>query len=130
MVKSNDLYQSDHNFETGVRVEEALMSFDPTRFDLISVVAFCGIIELTGTVSNYFDKALAMQLARQVAGVSTVVESIQVLQKDDVRRPAIGHRQRPIRSYYTSTSHRNSRRIDFAIGTFFPEGPNNGPTST
>ena len=78
MIKSNDLYQSQHNYETGIRVTEALKSVDARRFDRISVLAFCGIVELKGVVTNYYDRALAIRIARCVTGVSTVVESLQI----------------------------------------------------
>jgi|GEM_PF-4345901 hypothetical protein len=115
MVKSNGLYQSLHNFETSVRVAEALMSFDESRFERISVVAFCGIVELSGSVSSYFDKALAMRIAKRVAGVSTVVESIRILQKSEVSYPMVGQRRRKVASMLF-TGDNASGRFGLATG--------------
>ena len=78
MVSINGLYQSVQNFETGTRVKEALLDIDASRFAQVSVIAFCGIIELYGTVSHYYDKTLAIGIAERVFGVTTVVESIQI----------------------------------------------------
>ena len=84
MMRTNDLYRSQHNFETSVRVEDALLSTDRARFDRVSAVAFCGIVELTGNVSSYYDKAQAMRIARRVSGVTTVVEALQVIGKEGI----------------------------------------------
>ena len=78
MVAVNGLYQSVRNFETGARVKSALLQFDQTRFGHVSVNAFCGIVELSGVVSSYYDKSLAIGISERVTGVSTVVESIAI----------------------------------------------------
>jgi hypothetical protein len=106
MAYSHDLYQSRHNFVTGLRVEEALIQYDHDRFDRISVTAFCGIVELTGSVSNYFDKALAIKLARAVPGISTVVESLQIRPLAEVSIPAAGLRRRRARLHFKPTRDR------------------------
>lgn len=93
MMRTNDLYRSQHNFETGIRVEDALLSTDQARFERVSAVAFCGIVELTGNVSNYYDKAQALRIARAVSGVTTVVESLQVRAGSPVPRPAMSRRR-------------------------------------
>ncbi len=80
MVAINGLYQSVQNFETGARVKEALLNLDASRFSQVSVIAFCGIVELYGTVSHYYDKTIAIGIAERVLGVTTVVESIQIRQ--------------------------------------------------
>lgn len=99
MVASNGLFQSIDNFETGTRVEEALLTFNGTRFARVSAIAFCGIVELTGAVTNYFDKSLAMKIASQVDGVTTVVESIEILRFVPVARPLSQRRPRPVAFY-------------------------------
>jgi hypothetical protein len=87
MVTSNGLYQSAHNFETSIRVKDALLRVNQLRFSSLSVNAFCGIVELTGVLSNYFDKAQAMRIAGKVDGVSTVVESIQIRPNRGIPHP-------------------------------------------
>jgi|GEM_PF-5307422 len=78
MVALNSLYQSTHNYETGARVEVALNAQHPSKFDGLHATAFCGIVELSGVVASHDDKAQAIRVARRVAGVSTVVESVRV----------------------------------------------------
>ena len=95
-MKNRNPYQSRHNFETGARVETALKLAGKTRFAHLSAVAFYGIVELCGEVSNAFDKALAMRLAKSVSGVSTVVESIRVRSNSVVKRPALIRRRRQV----------------------------------
>lgn len=104
MVASNGLFQSIDNFETGTRVEDALLAFNGTRFARISAVAFCGIVELTGAVTNYFDKSLAMKIASQVEGVTTVIESIQILRFVPVARSPLQRRPRPV-AFYRELNH-------------------------
>jgi hypothetical protein len=78
MVASNGLFQSVHNYEVGVRVEQALLSAARLRSERVSAVAFCGIVELSGTVSSQLNKVLAIRIARQISGVTTVVESLRI----------------------------------------------------
>ncbi len=85
MVAINGLYQSVQNFETGTRVKEALLDFDASRFSQVSVIAFCGIIELYGSVSHFYDKTIAIGIAERVFGVTTVVESIKIRQAPNGR---------------------------------------------
>ena len=78
MVATNGLYQSVQNLETEARVKDALWDADASIFGQVSVIAFCGIIELSGSVHHYYDKTLAIGIAERVFGVNTVVESIQI----------------------------------------------------
>jgi osmotically-inducible protein OsmY len=82
MVAKSSLYRSVENFEAENRVRGALLDVDRSRFERVSVNAFCGIIELCGTVRSFYDKSLAIQVAEQVPGISTVVESIAVRATD------------------------------------------------
>ncbi len=116
MVKTNELYQSLHNSETAARVEDALIDVGGSRFDRISVVAFCGIVELSGVVSDYYDKAIAMGIARRVTGVSTVVESIQIQQSTGVPRPKLQRRARPALVSHLSMNDRAPGRLDLSSG--------------
>jgi osmotically-inducible protein OsmY len=78
MVTSNGLIQSRHNLQTGNRVEHVLLRADKSAFRRIDVLAFYGIIELSGAVANFGDKRLAVRLAQRVRGVTTVIESLRV----------------------------------------------------
>lgn len=78
MVAINHLYQSEDNYQTGIRVEHALIRTFPDRFLHVAASAFYGIVELTGSVASLHDKSLAIQLAERVPGVTTVVESLRV----------------------------------------------------
>ena len=117
MVKQYGVYQSLHNFEVGERVKNALLSFDESRFERVSAVAFCGIVELSGIVSNYFDKLVALRIAKKVMGVSTVLESIQTEENCSVPYPSI--ERSPLQRDSISSSlamNRKLRRFDLATG--------------
>ena len=112
MVAANSLYQSARNFELGVRVVDALLLGDETRFDQVSAIAFCGIVELSGAVSTLYDKLRAIEIAEQVPGVSTVVESLQVRPLFRTRRSTDRYRSRPFPSEALSVNSRRSRGPD------------------
>ena len=78
MVTLSNLYQSEDNYQTGIRVEHALIRSFPDRFLRVAASAFYGIIELTGSVQTLYDKSLAIEIAERVPGVTTVVESLRI----------------------------------------------------
>lgn len=78
MNDRNSPYQSSHNYEIGLRVENALIRTDPQRFQRVSAVAFYGIVELSGTVNSRDDRTIAVRMAERIPGVTTVIESLAV----------------------------------------------------
>jgi acyl-CoA synthetase (AMP-forming)/AMP-acid ligase II len=86
MIANSPRYQSKHNYEIGLRVENALIRAFPERFRRISVVAFYGIVELSGTVGSPSDKSLAVQIAERIPGVTTVVESVLIRNNEREQR--------------------------------------------
>ena len=92
MIANAPRYQSRHNYEIALRVENALFRSSPERFQNLSVVAFYGIVELSGTVERSADRAFAVQIAERIPGVTTVVESVQVREDREFR---LNERLRP-----------------------------------
>ena len=76
-----------------LRVESALIRAYPLRFQQISVLAFYGIVELSGSVENWGDRTLAVQIAERIPGVTTVIESVRV--REDVESRRVNERLRP-----------------------------------
>ena len=91
MVAAKSFHQSFLNDQMVAHVTKALLDFDEVRFDRISVRAFYGIIELTGEVSSFRDKDLAVGIVERLYGVSTVLESLKIQsrspRKSSVARP-------------------------------------------
>lgn len=78
LYQSAHNYQSKHNYDVGMRVQNALLRANPNSFRRLSVVAFHGIVELTGSVGSIHEKSVALGIAERVPGVTTVVESVQI----------------------------------------------------
>lgn len=78
MIAMNPLFQSAHNQELGLRIENALMRSDPDQFQGLAVRAFYGIVEISGTVANASDARLAIRIAERIPGVTTVVQDLRV----------------------------------------------------
>lgn len=89
MIAANPLYQSAHNYELSLRVENALLRADPNGFRRISVVAFHGIVELCGSVASKYQKRLALNIAERVPGVTTVVESVLIRNENQPRQSVV-----------------------------------------
>lgn len=82
MIAINPLFQSTHNQELSLRVENTLMRLHPERFKRIAVRAFYGIVEISGTVEFSSDKLLATRIVERIPGVTTVVENVSVQTRD------------------------------------------------
>ena len=80
MIATKCRYKYLQHFETETRVKAPLLNMDAFRVDQVSVIAFCGVIELYGTVFRFYDKNIAIGIDERVFGVNTVVESIQIRQ--------------------------------------------------
>lgn len=79
MVASAGLQQTQRHIYLGQRVAQELRTASFQRFQRITVRGLlCGFVELDGVVSSYFAKSLALQLARQVPGVTDVIDRIRV----------------------------------------------------
>jgi len=116
MITSNGFFQSTHNFETSVHVEDALRGASESRFNDVSAVAFFGIVELSGTVSSYYDKAQALRIAGRVPGVTTVVESLEIRPTTGSRRETAERRPRPIHFNSHLINDHTSTRLGLANG--------------
>ncbi|MEI8380646.1 MAG: BON domain-containing protein [Planctomycetota bacterium] len=79
MVASAGLQQTQRHIHLGQRVAQELRAASFQRFQRITVRGLlCGFVELDGVVSSYFAKSLALQIARQVSGVTDVIDRIRV----------------------------------------------------
>ena len=79
MVVSASLQQVQRRISLGHRVAQELRTASYQRFQRITVRGLlCGFVELDGVVTSYFVKSLALQIARQVPGVTDVVDRIRV----------------------------------------------------
>lgn len=97
----DDLYRSQPNHETENQIEKAFAGYQ--QFNRISIHAFYGIVELSGVALSYRDKKLAIQIARHVPGVTTVLESIRIEE-----RSANFHRRTRHRRYRLSLNQREN----------------------
>lgn len=91
MNRIDDSFGSRHNRAAEHQIELALN--DKQRFGRISVQSFYGIVELSGVVRTSTDKALALQLAQRVEGVTTVLESIRIEERRAVIHRRARHRR-------------------------------------
>ena len=71
--------ETHYNLQLGRRVSTELKSADPQRFGRISVRGlYCGFVELGGVVASNYEKSLALDLVRRLAGVAEVIDTIRV----------------------------------------------------